>query len=271
MNKLLFILPLIFFFPTVVSALTISDSLLIEGYYTQQGKSIPRNQLENFLLEQNPSALLADQAKGFSLSSWAVGTPLWCVNTGITVYEIENFIDAIKKQEIISSSINSFAVPLFIGSDVTLFVQNILRNRSDYALHRAVVAYNNEIMEKHGPDSLMNHCIKKTNSGWYMQDRVLMPGSVLIPVLKENVASRPLAYWSSATGLLANQAISIGVMFLAFAAIGYIEEQSMSIDTRKRNLEMSLGISLTGFGIINAIIADVTRNTAIKKYNDSIK
>lgn len=45
------------------SAFSLSDTLLIEGYYTQQGKQIRRGKLENFLLKQNPSAQLADQGK----------------------------------------------------------------------------------------------------------------------------------------------------------------------------------------------------------------
>jgi hypothetical protein len=256
-------------FPETAPAFQLSDTLLIEGYYSQQGRSIGRGKLENFLLNQNPSAQLADQAKGLRLSAWAIGTPLWCVNTGIAAYQIKQIFDAIEKQEMISPSINNFAVPLIIGSDITLFVQNILRNRSDYALHRAVIAYNTKIAEKYFPDSVMDHRIKKNkNSSWYMQDRVFMPDGVLMSVLKEKEASRATAYWSSATDLLANQAISIGGMFLALTLMDYMVENRISSGAR---VKLNVGIGVTSFGIINAIIADGLKKSAIRKYNDSIK
>lgn len=253
------------------SAFSLSDTLFIEGCYSQQGNSISRSKLENFLLNQNlQSAQYADKAKGLRLSAWAIGTPLWCVSTGISIYQIKKFVDAVNSQQIPTTSLNSYAMPLFIASDVTLFIQNILRNRSDYAIHKAVTAYNCKLAEKLGPDSLMDHRIRKNKSGLYMQDRVCMPTSVLVPVLKEKDASRPLAYWSSATGLVADQTISIGVMFLAFAALGYMEMEGVSINTHERQIQLGVGIGLTSFGIINAIIAGETRKTAVKRYNTTV-
>lgn len=249
------------------SAFSISDTLLIEGYYSQQGKQIRRGKLENFLLKQNPSAQLADQAKGLRFSAWAIGTPLWCINTGIAAYQIKQIVDAIEKQKMVTGTINNFSMPLIIGSDITLFIQNILRSRSDYALHRAVVAYNKKIAEKYFPDLIMDHRIKKTNSGWW-QDCVLLPDGVLMWVLREKESSRAFANWSVATDIAANQAFSIGGMFLAMFLMDYIVENRISSSTR---VSLNVGIGLMSFGIINAIIADGLKKSAIRNYNDSIK
>lgn len=252
---------------TASYAFTLSDTLYIEGYYSQQGRSISRSKLENFLLEQNKSAMLADKAKGLRLSAWVVGTPLWCINTGYSIYQIKKIVDAVNDQQIPTTSLNSYAMPLFIAGDVTLLIQNFLRNRSDYAIHRAVVAYNNDLAKMRGSDALFNHRITKDKSGWYLQDRVFMPESVLYPVLKEKDTSRSLAYWSSATGLVADQTISIGVIYLALAAIGYMEIQGVRTNLHERQVHMGIGIGLTSFGIINAIISGETKKAAIKKYN----
>jgi hypothetical protein len=256
---------------TSASAFSLSDTLYIEDYYSQQGRSIGRNKLENFLLNQNlQSAQFADKAKGLRLSAWAIGTPLWCVNTGYSIYQIKKFVDAINNQQIPTTSLSSYAMPLFIAGDVTLFIQNFLRNRSDYAIHRAVVAYNSKIAEKLGPDSLMDHRIRKNKWGWYTQDRVFLPGSVLYPVLKEKEASRPLAYWSSATGLVADQTISIGIMFLAIAAMGYMDIEGVSGSLHERQVQLGVGIGLTSFGIIGAVISGETKKSAIRKYNAAV-
>lgn len=268
MNKLLLtILVSLILSTDSTHGFTLSDTLLIEGYYSQQGKQIRRGKLENFLLKQNPSAQLADQAKGLRFSAWAIGTPLWCINTGVAAYQIKQLAIAIEKQKMITGSINNFSMPLIIGSDITLFIQNILRSRSDYALHRAVVAYNKKIAEKYFPDLIMDHRIKKTNSGWG-QDCLLLPDGVLISVLREKETSRNFANWSMATDIMANQAFSIGGMFLAMFLMDYIMENRISSSAR---VKLNVGIGVTSFGIINAIIADLAKKKAIKKYNNSLK
>jgi len=253
----------------------LSDSLYIEGYYTQDNKSVGRNKLENFLLDQNlQSAKYADKAKGMRLAAWAVGTPLWCVNTGIAIYEIKQLNDAIKQQNpaMINSGIGNITIPLIIGSDVTIFIQDFLRNRSDYALHKAVTAYNSNLAERFGPDSQMDRQITRLKSGDYVQDRVILAPSIILPVLEENYASRSLAEWSGVTDFMGSQAASIGSMFLFLAIMGYIDEQNMrSVNTHERSVQLGVGIGLTSFGIISEIISGAIKKTAIKRYNESLK
>lgn len=258
----------VLFFTASVTAVTLSDSLLIEGYYSQQGKSISRRELEYFLREKSVSESLINRSKRYRLSAWTIGAGMWCVNTGITIYQIKKFVDAVENQEPVSTSLDNVTIPLVIGGEISVFVQNRLRIRSDYLLHKAVTAYNNDMCKKFALDLPMDHLIKKEKYNWYKQDRVLMPTRVLYPVLKEKDASRPLANWSIVCRESASHTIAIGAMFIVFAAIGYIEEEG--IDIRKRNVQLGVGIGLTSFGIINAIISAVTRNTAIRKYNESI-
>jgi hypothetical protein len=248
-----------------VSAASLSDSLFIEGYYSQQGKSFSRRQVENFLLKQDTSASLADAAKGLRLSAWAIGATMWCITTGITAYQVKRFIDAVDRQEPISSNLDNLTIPLVIGGEISSFTQNRLRYRSDYLIHKAAVAYNNNIRGKSVLDSTSDHRIKKVRSGWYAQDRVHMPDQVLHAVLREQEGSRSLSNWSVVCKVTADQTLGVGFLFLALAAIGYLEEGP--VDIKARDTRLGLGIGFTSFGIVNAIISSVSRKAAIEEYN----
>jgi hypothetical protein len=251
-----------------LSAATLSDSLFIEGYYSQEGTSFSRRKVENFLLTQDTSMALADAAKGLRLSAWAIGTTMWCINTGIAAYQIKQFLDAVEREEPISANLDNLTIPLAIGGEITSFVQNRLRYRSDYLIHKAVLAYNTDRCEKLGLDSCLDLRIKKGQEGRYMQDRLFMPEHVLYAVLRENDGSRAFANWSVVCRETANQALGIGMLFLALAAVGYLDEGP--VDRRARDTQLGLGIGITSFGIINAIVSAITRGAAIKEYNWSI-
>jgi hypothetical protein len=96
-------------------AASLSDTLFIEGYYSQLGKNYSRRTIENFLLSQDTSMALADAAKGLRLSAWAIGATMWCINTGIAIYQIKQFMDAVERQEPISSNLDNLTIPLAIG------------------------------------------------------------------------------------------------------------------------------------------------------------
>ena len=253
---------------STLSAASLSDSLFIEGYYSQEGKSFSRRKVENFLLTQDTSRALADAAKGLRLSAWAIGATLWCVNTGIAAYQIKRFVDAVERQEPVSSNLDNLTIPLFIGGEITSFVQNRLRYRSDYLIHKAVIAYNAGLYNRRSKGEWLDLTIKKAGSGRYTQDRVFMPEHVLYAVLRENDGSRAFSNWSVVCKETANQTLGIGVLFLALAAVGYVSEGP--VDTKARDTQLGLGIGITSFGIINAIVSAVTRSAAIKEYNWSI-
>jgi hypothetical protein len=261
------LLPLLF--ASTISAASLSDSLFIEGYYSQNGRSFSRRQVENFLLTQDTSMAFADAAKGMRLSAWAIGTTMWCINTGIAAYQVKQFVDAVEREEPISSNLDNLTIPLAIGGTITSFVQTRLRNRSDYLIHKGVIAYNGVLCEKLKRDSCLDLSIKKTRSGKYMQDRVFMPEHVLYGVLREQDASRTFADWSLVCKETANQTLGIGILFLALAGIGYLDQEGQ-VDTRARNMQLSLGIGITSFGIVNAIVSAVTRGAAIKEYNGAV-
>jgi hypothetical protein len=261
------LLPLLF--SSTLCAASLSDSLFIEGYYSQNSKSFSRRQVENFLLRQDTSMALADAAKGMRLSAWAIGATMWSINAGIAAYQIKQFVDAMEREEPISSNLDNLTIPLVIGGEVASFVQNRLRNRSDYLIHKAVIAYNGVLCEKLKRDSCFDLSIKKTRPWKYMQDRVIMPEHVLYGVLRGNDASRPYANWSLVCKETANQTIGIGILFLALAGIGYLDQEG-PVDTRARNMQLSLGIGIMSFGIVNAIVSAVTRGAAIKEYNGAV-
>jgi hypothetical protein len=258
---------LVLFFTTGIAA-PLSDSLLIEGHYSQKGKSISRRKLEKFLQKQDVSMSLVKRSKAWRISAWTIGASMWCVNIGITAYQVRQFMDAVEKQQPINTNLASVTVPLIVGGEIAAFVQGRLRTRSEYLLHKAVTAYNNDVCQRHAIGLVMDHRITKVKSSWYRQDRVLMPTRVLYPVLKEKDASRSYANCSFIFRELGNQSVAAGAMFLALAAIGYIQKDS--VDTGERDFQLYFGIGLASFGIINKIISAVTRNAAVRRYNESI-
>lgn len=264
-----------FFFATLlytsIVAGDLSDSLFIENHFSQNGRQVSRRKVEKFLLDQNSSALFIDKSKGYWWSSWAIGATMWTINTGYSLYQAKLVYDAIQRQDYMSltgANIDRFTVPLVIGGEISSFVQGLLRTRADYWLHKGVTYYNCSLAKNYPGDSLMDHTMRKTKSGMYMQDRVLMPARIVNPILRDLSDSRPFALWSDATDFLANQTIGIGGMFLALAIIGYMEQEG--VDTKARDAQLTLGISLTSFGIINAIVSSVTRKAGIRRYNEAV-
>ena len=244
----------------------LSDSAFIEGHFSQNGVSLSRRQVERFLLDQkNTSAVLADGSKGYRLSSWAVGVPMWCISTGITVYQLKMFVDAMERMEPVNTNINRLTVPLLIGSEVTTFVQGLLSSRSEYLLHKSIISFNENVASNSGSNHQVDRSIVKVKSGWYTQGRVMIPEGILNQVLWGKNESRPFGLWSGVTRFTADQTIGIGVMFLFLAALAYIEPETVDVHTR--DLRLGLGIGLTGFGITNSILSSVFRKIGIKKYN----
>jgi len=273
--RLAFALSLLFCVP-FAGAKSLSDSLPIEGNYSQDGHSVSRFKLERFLLAHDSSVELADHSLGYKWSGHVVGATMWCVNLGVSAYQLEQFLDALKKQnaiidstgkqEAFSNSLYKFTIPLTIGSDAASFVQSLLYNRSDYLLHKAALAYNSSIA-KNGPAIDLH--IEKEKYGWYKQGGLLMTEPVLYGVLREQPASRASANWSAVLREIGIQAGEWGGMYIALALLSYLEEasgdSSIIIDKKARDSNLKIGVSLAAFGIVNAIISTVTRNSAIKK------
>jgi hypothetical protein len=106
--------------------------------------------VENFLLTQDTSRTLADAAKGLRLSAWAIGATMWCINTGIAAYQIKQFVDAMEQQKPVNANLDNLTIPIAIGDEIASFVQNRLRYRSDYLIHKAIIAYKADLCEKRG-------------------------------------------------------------------------------------------------------------------------
>lgn len=275
-----FIFAVIFFTAGVVvedlSAAPISDSLLIEGYYMQQGQSISRRQVEKFLLLQPYEiAQLADKSKAYSVSAIAVGGPMWCITTGITIWEVMDVVDAIKKQDeralvTLAYKVNNIAIPLFIGSEITLFLQNSLSHHSEYLLHSAVKKYDSLVSSKYNENVIFDHHIKEVRGGWYMQDRLLMPTSVLYSVLKEKEVSHGAANGSIFCKELAFHAGLIGTLFVTDAIAKYIMNYENNQKFNIWNADFGIGIGLELLATISSIISGGIRDKAIEKYNESL-
>jgi hypothetical protein len=282
MNILKYVLAFsVLFLVSFAEAKPLSDSLPIEGHYSQGDHSVSRFKLERFLLAHDSSVELADRSLGYKWSGHAIGAMLWCVNLGVSAYQLEQFLNALKnqnalldsthKQVAFSNSLYKFTIPLTIGSDAATFVQSILYNRSDYLLHKAALAYNSSIVKNGPPIDLR---IEDRKNGWYKQDGLLMTEPVLYGVLREQPASRARANWSVAFKQIGIQAGEWGGMYLALALLSYIVEASgdttIIIDKKGRDNNLRIGVSLAVFGIVDAIVSAVTRNKAIKKYNAAL-
>jgi hypothetical protein len=225
-----------------------------------------------------------DRSLGYKWSGHSVGALLWCANLGVSLYQLKLVIDAIEKQNILLDStgkqeaftnrLYQFTIPLIIGSGVASFVQSRLYNRSEYLLHKGVLAYNASIAQKFHNGASIDLIIEKEKYGWYKQSGLLMTEPVLYGVLREQPASRPFVYWSWATKEIGVQTGSWAGMYIGLAVLSYVVESmadtSMIIDKKARDSNLRIGISLAGFAIVNAIVSAVTRNAGIKKYNEAL-
>lgn len=267
--KRLLLLSMLAIVPSV-SAEGLSDSLLIEGHWTQQSQDISRHQLEQFLLKQNASADLTDKSKAYGVSSFAVGGPMWLITTGFTVWEGVNFYNAIKKNEPINTNIPSFTLTLVIGAELSSFIQGLLSHRSDYLLHKAVKAYDSSVYQRYNMSLVMDHRIKEARPGWYLQDRLLMPTSVLYSVLKEKEASHTAANTSLLCRGIAINSGFIGGILISNAIVGFIEGGlgTGHVDVKLRNTQLGIGTGLAFIAGIFSIISGGIRDKAIDYYNE---
>jgi hypothetical protein len=267
-----------------VAASPLSDSLPIEGHYSQGGHSVGRGKLEKFLLSHDTSALLTDHSIKYKWSGHAIGAALWCVDIGVSAYQLKLVLDALKnqnrlldstgKQFALSNDLYKFTVPLFIGGEVASFVQERLYNRSDYLLHKSALAFNASLAKKFSPDSALDLCIEKAKSGGYTQGGLFMTEPALYGVLREQPGSRAISNWSATLKEIGRRAGEWGGMYIGLALLSYLQEaagdSSMVIDKKARDLNLTIGVSLASFGIVDAIVSIVTKNIAIKKYNEGI-
>jgi hypothetical protein len=282
--KLRLLLSTMFFTASFSAATTLSDSLIIENHYTQLGLPVSRGNLEKFLLNQNSSSFLADRSKGCRIAAFAIGGPMWCITTGITIWQVMNFVDAFQNQkEPPIPLINKIALPLMIGGEITGYVQSRLSHRADYLLYKAVVAHNNSIAQRYAIYPPLDHHIQESRPGWYTQDRVLMPPHVLYSVLKENGSSyTPANSWMTCRNISV-QSFSIGGLFLSYGIAGFLMELYFkklnedpnnpyvgNVNIKQRNTCLGVGIGLISFGFVIAKIADDLKEIAIEKYNDAL-
>jgi hypothetical protein len=266
------------------SAKPLSDSLPIQGHFSQDGRTVSRFRVERFLLTQDSSTEYADRSLGYKWGGHAVGAFLWSVNIGVCAYEFKQFLDEIKKQnsildstgkqEAFSNNLYKITIPLTIGSEVTSFIQTRLYNRSDYLLHKGALAYNESVLKKASKGSELDLHIEKGKYGEFKQGGLIFYEPVLYSVLREQPASRAYSVWSAVNKEIGIQVGTWGGMYLGLAILSYLQEAmgdtSFVIDKRARDFNLRIGISLTAFSIVNAIISSVTRNRAIAKYNETL-
>jgi hypothetical protein len=274
----------ILFYTMFAESRPLSDSLPVEGHFSQAGSSVSRFKLERFLLKQDSSVELADRSLGYKWSGHVVGAALWCVNLGVSAYELNQVLEEVRKQNslldstgkqvALSNSLYKFTIPLTIGSEAASFVQSLLYNRSDYLLHKAALAYNASLAEKFPGRQALDLHIEKDKYGMYKQAGLLMTEPVLYGVLREQPASRACANWSRATQEIGIQTGSWAGMYIGLAILSYIwgasGDTSIIIDKKARDNNLRIGVSLAGFAIVNAIVSAVTRNAGIKRYNEAL-
>jgi hypothetical protein len=262
----------------------LSDSLPIQGNFSQDGHWVSRFKVERFLLKQDSSVEFVDHSLGYKWSGHSIGAMLWCVNIGVSLYQLKQVIDAIEKQNILldttgkqealTNRLYQFTIPLTIGSEVASFVQSRLYNRSDYLLHKGALAYNASVAQKYPGGPGIDLHIEKDRNGWYKQGGLLMTEPVLYGVLREQSASRAGANWSAVLKEIGTQVGSWGGMYIGLALLSYLQESmadtSIIIDKKARESNLTIGITLTSFSIIDAIVSAVTRNAAIKRYNAAL-
>jgi hypothetical protein len=262
----------------------LSDSLPIEGHYSQAGRPVSRGKVEDFLLTQNSSVEYVDHSLAYKWGGRGVGALLWSVTIGVAVYEFKQIHDAVQNQSILldttgkrepfSNRLDKFIIPLTIGSGIASFVQARLYNRSDYLLHKGALAYNASVARKFSKDSVLDLHIEKAGSGKYKQGGLLFAEPVLYGILREQPASAGNATWSWVLRETAHQLGSWGGTYLCLALISYLQERmggpDFFIDKKAQQLNLTIGISLTAGGIISTIISSAVRNRGIKNYNESL-
>ena len=277
-TTLLFILVL----ALVASSAPLSDSLPIEGNYSQAGHSVSNFKLERFLLLHDTSMDYTDRSLGYRWSGHAVGALLWCVNIGVTAYEIKQIYDAIQNQSIsmdttglkmpFSNNLYKFIIPITIGTEVASFVQARLYDRADFLLYKGALAYNASLAKKRSQDLDLH--IEKLDFGGYKQAGLYLTEPVLEGVLLEQPSSRSRSVLSWVFKELGIQVGSWAGDFLGLALISYLQETMgdtlFAIDKKAQRFNLTMGLSLTAFSIASAITSSVIRNKGIEKYNEAL-
>lgn len=272
----------ILFFTLVASPAPLSDSLPIEGNYSQTGHSVSNFKLERFLLKQDSSLDYTDRSLGYRWSGHAVGALLWCVNIGVTAYEIKQIYDAIQNQSIsvdttglkmpFSNNLYKFIIPIIIGTEVASFVQARLYDRADFLLYKGALAYNATLAKKRSQDLDLH--IEKLDFGGYKQAGLYLTEPVLEGVLLEQPASSSRSVLSWVFKELGIQVGSWAGDFLGLALISYLQETMgdtmFAIDKKAQRFNLTMGLSLAAFSIASAITSSVIRNKGIEKYNEAL-
>lgn len=272
---------ILFLFSIAISA-PLSDSLPIEGHYYQGNNYASNFKLERLLLKQDTSMELVDRSLGYRWSGHSVGALLWCVNIGVAAYEIKQIYDAIQNQSIFdttmmgrepfSNNLDRYTIPLTIGTEIASFVQMRLYDRADYLLHKGALAYNASLAKKRSQE--LDLTIEKAGFGEYRQGGLTFGEPVLYGVLREQPASAGHSVWSWILKETGNQVGSWAGMYLGLALISYLQEYmgdtSFVIDKKARDINLTIGISLTATSIASAIVSMVVRNKGVQRYNEAL-
>jgi hypothetical protein len=264
------------------SSAPLSDSLPIEGNYSQAGHSVSNFKLERFLLLHDTSMDYTDRSLGYRWSGHSVGALLWCVNIGVTAYEIKQIYDAIQDQGIsmdttglkmpFSNNLYKFIIPITIGTEVASFVQVRLYDRADFLLYKGALAYNASLAKKRSQDLDLH--IEKLDFGGYKQAGLYLTEPVLDGVLLEQPASSSRSVLSWVFKELGIQVGSWAGNYLGLALVSYLQETMgdtmFAIDKKAQRFNFTMGLSLTAFSIASAIASSVIRNKGIEKYNEAL-
>jgi hypothetical protein len=275
-----FIFIFIFPFSILSTDLFSNDSLPITGHFFRSGKYISRNKVEKLLLSKDTSLEYVDKSLGYKWSGHAIGALLWTINTGFCAYQlyqlykvIENcniIVDTSKLYDPFASNFSRYIIPITIFSQIASFIQVRLYNRSDYFLHKGLLAYNSSIIAKKQSKPI-DLTIKKINSREYSQGEVIFYEPVLYGILLEEPKSRYIAVWSwffkecgIQSGVLAGNYLIFAVVPLLYE---YLGNSSYIIDKKTQRQNFIIGISLLTTSITTSIISKVLINKAINKYN----
>jgi hypothetical protein len=90
----------------------------------------------------------------------------------------------------------------------------------------------------------------------------------------EHPESRARSVWSVVLRETGIEAGAWAGTFLGLALISYLQEYfgdtSFAIDKKARDLNLTIGVSLTAFSIVSAVVSSVIRSKAIEKYNAAL-
>jgi len=263
-------------------AAPLSDSLPIEGNYSQGGRSVSNFQLERFLLKHDTSMDYTDRSLGYRWSGHSVGALLWCIDAGVTGYEVYQIYNAIQKQGIavdstgikmpFSNNLYKYAIPITIGAEVASFVQARLYDRADFLLYKGALVYNASLAKRRSQELDMH--IDKLDFGGYKQAGLYLTEPVLEGALMEQPASRSRSVLSWIFKELGFQVGSWAGDFLCLALVSYLQETMgdtmFAIDKKAQRLNLTIGLSLTAVSIASAITSSIIRNKGIEKYNEAL-